>query len=77
MQPNSQLAGIRHFRFGGTSVKHAGAAAALTTFPQRTEGRTAPLILKGGRHYLRALRAAEMKAWSASGGDVLKPAFSI
>lgn len=26
---------------------------------------------RGDRHYLRALRAAEMKAWQASGGDAL------
>ena len=41
-----------------------------------TPGKTAPSIqgrplLVGDRNYLRALRAAEMKAWQASGGDVL------
>jgi hypothetical protein len=29
--------------------------------------------LRGDRHYLRALRAAEMKAWQASGGDAFRP----
>jgi len=31
-------------------------------------------VMKGDRDYLRALRAAEMVAWAASGGDVLRPA---
>ena len=30
-------------------------------------------LLRGDRAYLRALRAAEMKAWQASGGDVFHP----
>jgi len=32
--------------------------------------------LRGDRAYLRALRAAEMKAWQASGGDVFRPPFA-
>lgn len=28
-------------------------------------------LMVGDRNYLRALRAAEMKAWQASGGDAL------
>jgi len=32
-------------------------------------------LLRGDRAYLRALRAAEMKAWQASGGDVFRPQF--
>jgi hypothetical protein len=33
-------------------------------------------LLRGDRAYLRALRAAEMKAWQASGGDVFRPRFA-
>jgi hypothetical protein len=33
-------------------------------------------LLRGDRAYLRALRAAEMKAWQASGGDVFRPSFA-
>jgi hypothetical protein len=33
----------------------------------------ARLLMRGDRHYLRALRAAEMKAWQASGGDAFRP----
>ena len=33
-------------------------------------------LLRGDRAYLRALRAAEMKAWHASGGDVFRPSFA-
>ena len=33
-------------------------------------------LLRGDRAYLRALRAAEMKAWQASGGDVFRPGFA-
>jgi hypothetical protein len=34
------------------------------------------LQLRGDRAYLRALRAAETKAWQASGGDVFRPPFA-
>ena len=33
-------------------------------------------LLRGDRAYLRALRAAEMKAWQASGGDAFRPQFA-
>ncbi len=33
-------------------------------------------LLRGDRAYLRALRAAEMKAWQASGGDAFRPHFA-
>jgi hypothetical protein len=33
-------------------------------------------LLRGDRAYLRALRAAEMNAWQASGGDVFRPQFA-
>jgi hypothetical protein len=33
-------------------------------------------LLRGDRAYLRALRAAEMKAWQASGGDVFRSPFA-
>jgi len=33
-------------------------------------------LRRGDRAYLRALRAAEMTAWQASGGDVFRPQFA-
>jgi len=60
VQPNSQMAGVRHFRLGTEHVKETSAPARPATQMDRA--------------YLRALRAAEMKSWIASGGDVLRTA---
>jgi len=58
-QVETPVAGVRHFRFATSASKPAAVSG-----PQ--------LTLRGERAYLRALRAAEMIAWSASGGDALR-----
>lgn len=37
----------------------------------------ARLILHGDRHYLRALRAAEMAAWQAGQPQAVNPSFTV
>ena len=63
VQLEAPVTGVRHFRAGFSGVKRAGVA----NLPE--------LTLHGERAYLRALRAAEMASWAASGGDMLH--FSI
>jgi hypothetical protein len=85
VQVGFQVTGVRHFRLSGSNVKPRSNArpmaktsvpfrrlvdAALTALSPRP-------VLRGDRDYLRALRAAEMKAWEISGGDSLNvPAVS-
>ena len=54
----------------------AGLAAARSGKPRlvASPAYSSHPVMKGGRDYLRALRAAEMMAWAASGGDLLRPA---
>jgi hypothetical protein len=64
-----------------TTVKDSFPAllmAARSDKPLRISAPVLPArpLLRGDRAYLRALRAAEMKAWQASGGDVFRPGFA-
>lgn len=62
-QPEPSATNLRHFRRTRRSVKRG---------TDQIPG-TDRLQLVGSSNYLRALRAAEMKAWHATGGDWYRP----
>jgi len=57
-------------RFHIDTGYHPQAGAVLTRF-RHFRARLSDVKCRGGREYFRALRAAEMSAWEASGGDFL------
>ncbi|MBC8002063.1 MAG: hypothetical protein H7X97_05700 [Opitutaceae bacterium] len=57
-------------RFHIDTGYHPQAGAVLTRF-RHFRARISDVKRRGGREYFRALRAAEMAAWEASGGDFL------
>jgi hypothetical protein len=79
VQAGLQAAGVRHFRLGSGDVKRGGKAVPASPAPVHPAKPFAdPVnvfparpVFHGDRDYLRALRAAEMKAWELSGGDSL------
>src|SRR5690349_11845935 len=72
----------RYFRVAGTSVKSAEVAFPVAHALRPMTSRVVPvlpfaqrrLVLRGDRDFLRALRAAEMAEWEASGGDFTQSA---
>lgn len=56
------MTSVRHFQLGTGHVKPAAVEPTGTKHA----------IANVNRNYLRALRAAELNAWMASGGDVLR-----
>jgi hypothetical protein len=72
VQVQPPLVGLRHFRLPGISVKRAAVRNRGFTVPSPSSRLMAARpVLKGHPAYLRALRAAEMVSWQASGGDAL------